>query len=320
MSSLMQQLIEAGILEEDFAELESPSPSPSPVTMKFNGWKPLYESNPSPSPEPELETEYYRTVKYHWLYSSPSYGWWHFSKDDNEKLEHSYRSGKNVVNLYICNNSYNIDFSKMTQIAGGGHGRPRHILRTTSLGNIVLKGVAGSRILKEDILRPDDVCCFNRASPSPNPSPSPSSNPSPSSSASANSDREPLIDTDTDIETLVRLRGYPYSTKEMLDDLVRAATYCTEIIRETESEVKLIKPLQIDWGMSHVLINYRSGQQQCYSFESIFMCTPLYSNMMDMLASKAYDSESNTKPIPRWFWTKYCDPGTYDTWAKYIKN
>lgn len=218
MSSSLQQLINAGILEPDFAELDGCMPEQRPdspdlhvshvtePTVSYmsrsqpdsvSGWKPLYQSTPEPSPEPspepepELETAYYRTVAYHWLYSSPSYGWWHFSKDDNDKLEKWYRSGQHMASLYICGNCYTIDFTQMTQ---KGNGKPRHLLRTTILGDIVLKGVAGSRILKNDILKPTDVCNFNTLSSEPGPSSESESEhetePEPSSESESESESE----------------------------------------------------------------------------------------------------------------------------------
>jgi hypothetical protein len=111
-----------------------------------------YVDRAAPPPAPPTtpnDLNYYQDIEYHWLYSSPSYGWWHFSKNDNNILEDLYRSGQRQGTLQIGHNAFTVDFAKMQQY---GSGKPRHMLRTTTLGDIVLKGVAGSRIAKRDIL------------------------------------------------------------------------------------------------------------------------------------------------------------------------
>jgi hypothetical protein len=92
---------------------------------------------------------YYQTVGYHWLYSSPSYGWWHYAKEDNDKLESMYQTGNKKFQLNVEGNTFHIDYERMVQ---QGTGKPRNLLRTTTLKDIALKGVAGSRIQKRDIL------------------------------------------------------------------------------------------------------------------------------------------------------------------------
>lgn len=108
-----------------------------------------YAAATRPQPQAPDDLKYYQDVKYHWLYSSPSYGWWHFTKDDNELLEAEYRKGAKQCVISVGYNSFTVDFGQMLQKGGG---KPRHILRSPTLGDIVLKGVAGSRIIKRDIL------------------------------------------------------------------------------------------------------------------------------------------------------------------------
>jgi hypothetical protein len=99
----------------------------------------------------DLELKYYKTVQYHWLYSSPSYGWWHYDKEDNDRLENAYNGGKSTCESIIGNQSFHFDFERMTQ-RGRSH-TTRQILRVTSLHDIALKGVAGSCIEKDDIIQ-----------------------------------------------------------------------------------------------------------------------------------------------------------------------
>ena len=96
-----------------------------------------------------LDLEYYQTVKYHWLYSSQSYGWWHFAVDDNDALELLYQTGNNNGQLLINGQNFNFNFRQMTQRGSGRSNR--QILRVSSLTDIALRGVAGSRIEKRDI-------------------------------------------------------------------------------------------------------------------------------------------------------------------------
>lgn len=181
-SSSLEQLVKLGILDQDFLQLDStdvqiqqsrdhssgsgsgsdqdqdqvqdqvrdhPDQEPHVVYMD----RPQQHSHQlSQLPQQQQQQDdlaYYQNVGYHWLYSSPSYGWWHFSKDDNEKLEQAYRSGQQHLTMDIGQHTFTIDFSKMLQQGGG---KPRHLLRSPTLSDIVLKGVAGSRIEKRDIL------------------------------------------------------------------------------------------------------------------------------------------------------------------------
>jgi len=180
MSSL-EQLVKLGVLDPDSLKLDlqpepepesEPEPEPGPdlllehgsVYMRRRGSdrhrldhvssEPTVEyiarsSLPAPSPQVPNDLDYYQNVKYHWLYSSPSYGWWHFAKNDNEQLEQMYRNGQQCGTIQIGYNSFTVDFERMMQ---QGTGKPRHILRSPTLGDILLKGVAGSRISKRDIL------------------------------------------------------------------------------------------------------------------------------------------------------------------------
>lgn len=161
MTSSLAQLVKMGLLDSDFLVLDN-----NQVQAQAQG-QTQASSHASAATAAEVEVEYvdrnpasvqdtvpddleyYKQVTYHWLYASPSYGWWHFTKDDNEQLENMYRSGQKQGTLYIDNNTFTIDFEKMLQ---QGARRPRHLLRTPTLGDIVLKGVAGSRIVKRDIL------------------------------------------------------------------------------------------------------------------------------------------------------------------------
>jgi len=178
MSSL-EQLVQLGILDPDFLKLDSGLDSGSGSTgsvmpeqqshdrgserrgsdrryLDHASSEPIVEYIARASPAPTSSTaqmpndlEYYQNVKYHWLYSSPSYGWWHFAKDGNEHLEQMYRNGQRQGSIQIGYNSFTVDFEHMMQKGGG---KPRHILRSPTLGDILLKGVAGSRISKRDIL------------------------------------------------------------------------------------------------------------------------------------------------------------------------
>jgi len=183
MSSLAK-LVQLGILDPDFLKLytdaseegsgsgsgSEPQPDPTPNHRRGPERRPLDRAELSSEPTVEYVTrpdsdldsdsdsaqtqvpndlEYYQNVGYHWLYSSPTYGWWHFAKDDNEKLEQMYRNGQKRGTIQIGHNSFTIDFEHMMQ---QGAGKPRHILRSPTLGDLLLKGVAGSRISKRDIL------------------------------------------------------------------------------------------------------------------------------------------------------------------------
>jgi hypothetical protein len=188
MSSL-EQLVKLGVLDPDFLKLDSEPGSDSDLGLdsepgsdlgleqqRGSGYErrrgyhgtsdrrsldhvssePMVEYITRASPAPSVSSaqvpndlEYYQNVRYHWLYSSPSYGWWHFAKDDNEQLEQMYRNGQRQGTIQIGYNSFTVDFEHMMQ---KGAGKPRHILRSPTLGDILLKGVAGSRISKRDIL------------------------------------------------------------------------------------------------------------------------------------------------------------------------
>lgn len=92
---------------------------------------------------------YYQAVKYHWLYSSQSYGWWHFSEEDNDILEKAYQSGKPDAELTIGGNQFYFDFDKMIQRSRGRS--TRNVLRVTELHDIALRGIAGTRIDKDTV-------------------------------------------------------------------------------------------------------------------------------------------------------------------------
>lgn len=170
MSSL-EQLVKFGVLDPDFLKLNlqpdsEPEPEePEPDCVRSRGSNRHRLDHVSSEPTVEYITrsslpaitgtqvpndlDYYQNVRYHWLYSSPSYGWWHFAKDDNEQLEQMYRNGQQRGTIQIGHASFTVDFERMIQ---QGTGKPRHILRSPTLGDILLKGVAGSRISKRDIL------------------------------------------------------------------------------------------------------------------------------------------------------------------------
>jgi hypothetical protein len=182
MASSLAQLVKMGLLDNDFLEIDD-NQVLSQVEAQLRAHEDAHEAHedvheayedvhesreaheshdafgeivtytdrdptPTPTSAPD-DLEYYQKITYHWLYSSPSYGWWHFAKDDNETLEYMYRSGQRHCILHIGHNKFTIDFNKMQQ---QGDGRPRHLLRSPTLGDIVLKGVAGSKIAKRDIL------------------------------------------------------------------------------------------------------------------------------------------------------------------------
>lgn len=128
----------------------------------------MYDHRPRPSPSggastsalgpsyrvdlDELNGEdysYYQSVKYHWLYSSQSYGWWHFSQEDNEALEKAYQSGKSETELAIGGNQFHFDFDKMIQRSRGRS--TRNVLRVKELFDIALRGIAGTRIDKDTV-------------------------------------------------------------------------------------------------------------------------------------------------------------------------
>jgi hypothetical protein len=169
--SSLQQLVRMGILDPDFLEhdvrvqvqhLDQPQSRvqahPQPQAQgRFSveyldrpGDTPTPPPTPTPAPAPTPtassslsdDLASIQSAAYHWLYSSPSYGWWHFSRNDNDYLERLYQSGQQQCSLNVGQNSYMVDFRKMQQL---GQGRPRHVLRLTSLDSIVLKGVAGTR-------------------------------------------------------------------------------------------------------------------------------------------------------------------------------
>lgn len=176
MNNSIDQLVAMGILDKDFLELddasiktgamaELPSPVHEPGTLIVEYMdrpegpegpegpgRPRRPRSRSPASIPD-DIDYYSNVNYHWLYSSPSYGWWHFTKQDNEVLERLYLdykldSDNNHPTLDIGKHNYIIDFNKMTQKGMSG---VRQILRVTSIVDISLKGVAKSRISKRDI-------------------------------------------------------------------------------------------------------------------------------------------------------------------------
>ena len=164
----LEQLVKMGILNPDFLKLEDVKvQTQSDVNLQSqtsadnativatatppqsDGMNVKYMNRPDTlTTYPLTDLVYYQTVLYHWLYSSPSYGWWHFSKEDNEHLENMYRSGQKSTILEVGNNTFTINFEHMLQ---KGVGKPRHLLRSPTLGDIVLKGVAGSKITKRDI-------------------------------------------------------------------------------------------------------------------------------------------------------------------------
>lgn len=96
------------------------------------------------------EAQYYKTVGYHWLYSSPSGGWWHYSKEDNEQLEDAYESDEDIVSLVIGNNSYACDLKDMLQVKVTDGKKSlrnvRYIKRVESLDDVELRGVAGKSL------------------------------------------------------------------------------------------------------------------------------------------------------------------------------
>jgi hypothetical protein len=166
MSSL-EQLVKMGLLDKDFLDLpksntevevvrEESSDEESSDEMKV-AYMPRDQTTPTPSSrrpqaqvEPEdLNLEYYQTIQYHWLYSSQSYGWWHFSVTDNDALEEEYQSNSTAASIDINGQTFNFNFTRMTQRGSGRN--TRQILRVTSLTDIALRGVAGSRIEKRDI-------------------------------------------------------------------------------------------------------------------------------------------------------------------------
>ena len=175
MSSL-EQLIRDGILDKDFLQLgqsagagaganatvtyhsrtdapavDAPgtgSPTPSldnqtaDTTVDGQQVSPLVPGPPTQQPA-LADLTYYHNVAYHWLYSSPHYGWWHFAKDDNEQLEAVYTQKQPGCQLNINGQTYMVDFHRMTQ---KGIGKSRQLLRVTDMANIALKGVAGTHI------------------------------------------------------------------------------------------------------------------------------------------------------------------------------
>lgn len=92
---------------------------------------------------------YYQSVKYHWLYSSQSYGWWHFSQEDNDTLEQAYQSGKPNTELSIGGHQFYFDFDRMIQRSRGRS--TRNVLRVPDLSDIALRGVAGTRLDKDTV-------------------------------------------------------------------------------------------------------------------------------------------------------------------------
>ena len=103
----------------------------------------------------EVEDEnysYFKQVKYHWLYSSKSAGWWHFDQKDNEKLERKYQSGRDVTKLVIGGNRFVINFSDMSQRLGSNS---RNILRIETLKDIYLRGIGGAIITKDKLINDD---------------------------------------------------------------------------------------------------------------------------------------------------------------------
>jgi len=180
-TSSLQQLIAAGILDKDFEVLEQ---TPEPEVEYHDvlptererleeayldmctglGVSPTRSSAARPTTQAPDDLLYYRTVGYHWLYSGGNYGWWHFAKNDNEKLETQYRQFKTAGGssggyaLKICGHPYYIDFNEMTQ---RGSGKMRQLLRVSTLEDIALKGIAGSRITKRDITTPATALTTN---------------------------------------------------------------------------------------------------------------------------------------------------------------
>ena len=160
---------------------------------------------PSPPPQPRLaptiphindtanlaDADYYMQTPYHWLYSGRAHGWWHYAKQENITLESKYNLGNGSnCDITINDRSYSFNFTEMTQRAGS---TVRNILRVESLDHIALRGVAGSRIQKSDIVPVKEVVKGHR---------------------SREKDAITLVETDIN-------NRYPHTMTEMLDDLYR---------------------------------------------------------------------------------------------------
>lgn len=108
-----------------------------------------------PSPSPSMDLTYYQEIGYHWLYSSNSYGWWHFAEGDNDRLEELYQKHKQssepVHDLTIHGRRYQFNFTNMTQKSNS----TRNILRVASLADIALRGVAGTRLDSSQLTKYD---------------------------------------------------------------------------------------------------------------------------------------------------------------------
>lgn len=95
--------------------------------------------------------QYYRETSYHWLFSSKSAGWWHFTQPFNDKLEQAYQSDESSIVMTIGGRKIIVDFTDMTQRCGGSS---RNILRIETLKDINLRGIGSNTVSKTVVLRP----------------------------------------------------------------------------------------------------------------------------------------------------------------------
>ena len=174
MSSL-QQLVDQGILDPDFLsigeaaigqvdDVRPPSPKMNPhsspvVSVSWHNQGPV--SAPDPVQHQSTgrlddfqdvkDLSYYNNSDFFWLYSGRSQGWWLYAENENEELEKQYKSGGRSCDLIISGRSYHFNFSDMTQSSGHSS---RNILRIETLKDVALRGIAGTRIEKAKLCKP----------------------------------------------------------------------------------------------------------------------------------------------------------------------
>lgn len=122
-------------LDDDFSALDRLAVSVSDPSQTYTSRPTHVQSTPQLPVDQELE--YVKSATVHWLYSARDDHWWHFDRESNEDLENAHLMALPSVN--VTKHGVTVDLLTMTQNSG------RSVLRTTSLKDIKIRGIAGKK-------------------------------------------------------------------------------------------------------------------------------------------------------------------------------
>jgi hypothetical protein len=124
-------------LDDDFSALDRLTVSVSDPSQTS---RPTHVQS-TPQLPVDQELEYVKSAPVHWLYSARDDHWWHFDRESNEDLENAHLMALQTVK--VTKHGITVDLQSMTQNSG------RSVLRTTSLKDIKLRGIAGKKYQRD---------------------------------------------------------------------------------------------------------------------------------------------------------------------------